>query len=257
MFVLQLQAWFLRPEEEAIQARGFLKALVVKTPETAIFAFTGSSMCSVWVNVAAMTPNGISMLVHNAQCHLPAAVSAAASAESWQFLQTSCPGVPADLTHYISQSLPAMQVYVTREYVNQTRQPSTEADLLAFVQKVEVMTCKLLLEVRACICLVLSLVVRRAIHSTLSPRSGIKCADCAGLQRFLNHPAQLSPSQRLVLLHPVSDDVSLGRPDRGIAELMAPYMEILDVDASRNKTMRLEVPCRYPALACPSDQGVG
>ncbi len=147
MFVLQLQAWLHRPEEEAVMARGLLKSLVIRTPEKAIFAFAGSSM-------ATTAPNGISMLVPNAQCHLPAAVSAAASAESWHFLQKSRPKVPDGFKHYISHSYPAVQVYLARVLLNQIRRPSTEAELLAFVQ--EFGFYGLQPAVRACSCPVVS-----------------------------------------------------------------------------------------------------
>lgn len=221
-------------------ARGLLKALVVGTPETAIFAFTGSSMCAVWVNVAATAPNGISMLVHNARCHLPAAVSAAASSESWQFLQSSRPGVPANLADYISHSLPAMQVHLVREYLGQIVRPSTEAELLAFVQDFEVN--KLLMEVRACKFPVWRLVDREQSISLCLYAWASSALILQVCKDFIPTLASLSPSQRLVLLHLVSDDGSLGSPDGGIAVLMAPYMTTLGVDASGNNIMRLEIP---------------
>ena len=172
-------------------ARGLLKALVVGTPETALFAFTGSSMCAVWVNVAATAPNGISMLVHNARCHLPAAVSASAAAESWQFLQQARPGLPADLANYISHSLPAMQVFLSQELLAQLVRPSSEAELLAFVQEFEVN--KLQMEVRSCKSgglagrPVFRLVLRREATMVLHQGFKQQVRDYAGLQGLPPH----------------------------------------------------------------------
>ncbi len=137
---LQMQAWFLVDDgENGDRARNFLKTIMLKTGDNVLFAGTGNSMASVWSNIAAMAPNGISLLTHVYRVHLPAAVSADAAKESWRFLQSQCPAVPAQLAGYISNSVPAMQVYLCQQYLSSPHpRPSTSAELLRFVREFEI-----------------------------------------------------------------------------------------------------------------------
>ncbi len=149
MCLLQLQAWFLVADQNnGGRARNFLKTIMCKTGDSTLFAGTGSTMASVWANVAAMAPNGISMLTHVHKIHLPAAVSHATAKQSWRFLQQERSDVPDELADYISRSIPAMQVYLCQEYLaSAPPRPSTPTELLRFVREFEFS--KLQLEVRS------------------------------------------------------------------------------------------------------------
>ncbi|KXZ46325.1 hypothetical protein GPECTOR_45g95 [Gonium pectorale] len=85
----EVQSWFILPDSGkalADQARGFFKILLMGMPHNAGVAITGSSMCTVWSNVAAMPPNGLSLALHNRGLALPAQ-SSEGSAVAWTFLK--------------------------------------------------------------------------------------------------------------------------------------------------------------------------
>ena len=136
--VLQLQAWFLglNEEQDLEQARRLLQTLVLKTPGRAIFAMTGSSMCTVWANVAAMTHSGTSMLLHIRRCTLPSEVSPQLSAATWRFMQDRCPRLPRSLAKY-AVGLPSVVVFLSKVAMFWQPRPADAASTLSFVQEVE------------------------------------------------------------------------------------------------------------------------
>ncbi len=90
IFLVQLQAWFLREKEDADRARNLWRILVNNSPDTVVFAFTGGSMCSVGRNVSeggaamseAIVPFDINKLLRISRCSMPASISDAAAAET-------------------------------------------------------------------------------------------------------------------------------------------------------------------------------
>ena len=134
--MLQLQAWFLKDDMD--RARSLLKSMIHHTPDKAIFALTGSSMCTVWLHVAQTAPNGILMLSYNQRCHLPAAVSRQASVASWAYLQEARSDLPDEIADYIGSSIPAMQVYLSEQYLHRFKSGPSSAELLEFVKDFEI-----------------------------------------------------------------------------------------------------------------------
>lgn len=131
-----MQAWLL--VDRPMQARNFLKVMVVNTLATGAHAITGSAMCTVWSGIVQMPTHGVHLLLHYRRLNLPAAVSEAAVDETWMQLRRLYPQLPTLLRKYLLPQ-PAMMVFVAIELLQE--QPGIDDDdeeqLASFVARCE------------------------------------------------------------------------------------------------------------------------
>ncbi|GIL52320.1 hypothetical protein Vafri_8227, partial [Volvox africanus] len=109
-----------------------LKRLLLDSPHWVAWAVTGSSMATLWANIAATPPNGFALIMRNRRLDLDPKVSMDVLQVAWEHLKAQAatwdPALPNDL---VWQSPPqiAMLAYLCQEW-RYSRKASTAAELV-------------------------------------------------------------------------------------------------------------------------------
>ncbi|PNW82964.1 hypothetical protein CHLRE_06g301450v5 [Chlamydomonas reinhardtii] len=158
--------------------RRILKELLLDSPHWVAWAVTGSSMATLWANVAATPTNGFALIIHHRRLNLSPTVSMDVLQVAWEQLKAQAaswnPALPKDLV-WRSPPQVAMLAYLCQEW-RYSRRASTAAELVE-----QTMTEKLIPEVLADLRMVLQLLGQPAaqlklLRKLLDPMAGVEPA---------------------------------------------------------------------------------
>ncbi|GIM00362.1 hypothetical protein Vretimale_5503 [Volvox reticuliferus] len=104
---------------DELQMRCILKELLLDSPRWVAWAITGSSMATIWANIAATPPNGFALIMHHHRLNLSPMVSMGALQVAWEQLKAQAatwdPALPNDLFWQSPQQI-AMLAYLCQEW---------------------------------------------------------------------------------------------------------------------------------------------
>ncbi|KAG2427776.1 hypothetical protein HXX76_012101 [Chlamydomonas incerta] len=155
-----------------------LKQLLLDSPHWVAWAVTGSSMATVWANVAATPTNGFALSMHNRQLNLSPTVSMGVLQVAWEQLKAQAAtwdrALPDDLV-WRSPPQVAMLAFLCQEW-RYSRTASTAAELVE-----QSMTQKLIPEVLADLRMALQVLGQPAaqlklLRELLDPMAGVQPA---------------------------------------------------------------------------------
>ncbi|GIL61063.1 hypothetical protein Vafri_15463 [Volvox africanus] len=164
--------------DAVLRMRTILKRLLLDSPHWVAWAVTGSSMATLWANIAATPPNGFALIMRNRRLDLDPKVSMDVLQVAWEHLKAQAatwdPALPNDL---VWQSPPqiAMLAYLCQEW-RYSRKASTAAELVE-----QTMMEKLIPEVLEDLRIVLQVLGQPReqlllLHELLDPMAGVEPA---------------------------------------------------------------------------------
>ncbi|GIL82263.1 hypothetical protein Vretifemale_11166 [Volvox reticuliferus] len=160
------------------QMRVILKELLLDSPRWVAWAITGSSMATLWANVAVTPPNGFALIMHHRRLNLDPMVPEDVLEVAWEQLKAQAatwdPALPEDLIWESPQQI-AMLAYMCQEWIN-SRTASTAVELVN-----QTMKQKLIPEVLADLRMVLQELDKHRAHlrlllELLDPLAGVEPA---------------------------------------------------------------------------------
>ncbi|GIL52306.1 hypothetical protein Vafri_8219 [Volvox africanus] len=164
--------------DAVLRMRTILKRLLLDSPHWVAWAVTGSSMATLWANIAATPPNGFALIMRNRRLDLDPKVSMDVLQVAWEQLKAQAatwdPALPNDL---VWQSPPqiAMLAYLCQEW-RYSHKASTAAELVE-----QTMMEKLIPEVLEDLRIVLQVLGQPCeqlllLHELLDPMAGVEPA---------------------------------------------------------------------------------
>ncbi|KAG2452119.1 hypothetical protein HYH02_003152 [Chlamydomonas schloesseri] len=166
--------------EAVLHMRRILKGLLLDSPHWVAWAVTGSSMATLWANVAATPTNGFSLIMHHRRLNLSPTMPLEALQVAWAQLKAQAKTwhpvrpLPKDLA-WQSPPQVAMLAYLCEEW-RYSRTAGTAAELVE-----QTMTQKLIPEVLADLRMVLQVLGQPAsqlllLRELLDPAAGVEAA---------------------------------------------------------------------------------
>ncbi|GFR39969.1 hypothetical protein Agub_g499, partial [Astrephomene gubernaculifera] len=161
-----------------LDMRRILKELLLGSPHWVAWAVTGSSMATLWANVAATPTNGFALIMDNFLLNLSPTVSKGVLQVAWEQLKAQAaswdPALPSDLV-WRSPPQIAMLAYLCQEW-RYIRTANTAAELVK-----QTMTRKLIPEVLADLRMVLQVLGQPTsqvllLRELLDPMAGVEPA---------------------------------------------------------------------------------
>ncbi|KXZ55243.1 hypothetical protein GPECTOR_3g383 [Gonium pectorale] len=158
--------------DAVLDMRRILKELLLDSPHWVAWAVTGSSMATLWANIAATPTNGFPLIMHHRRLNLSPTVSMGVVHDAWEQLKAWDPALPDDLV-WRSPPQIATLAYLCQEW-RYSRTASTAAELVE-----NTMTQKLIPEVLADLRTVLQVLGQPAaqlllLRELLDPISGVE-----------------------------------------------------------------------------------
>ncbi|EFJ39065.1 hypothetical protein VOLCADRAFT_108781, partial [Volvox carteri f. nagariensis] len=121
-------------DEDAVRhMRRIFKGLLLDSPHWVAWAVTGSSMATLWANVAVTPTNGVALITYHSQLNLSPMVSKDVLQVAWEQLKAQAaswdPPLPSDLLWQSPQQI-AMLAYLCQEWRGRLGTAITAAELV-------------------------------------------------------------------------------------------------------------------------------